>query len=396
MKILYILQTFQHPLIRGNNRHYEFIRHLSASHDITLLALSEFDIPAAVIEEMQGYTRHMELFGIGDPQTVKPRSGIRRLDVERQLWAATKEMKEVFYRLVREETFDLVLFQGKGVYSVIADFDELPLVIDFCDATSLRIRTRMSYVGMAKRALLLARYLQVRWIEHQMVNKTPYLAFASTRDRDLILETDMQLPTEIVSNGIDLAYWRLRNGHSRNNQLIFTGVMNYGPNEDAALYLIDTIMPRLWSDYPELELMIVGSEPTEKLRARASNQQSVTVTGHVEDMRPYLEQATLFVAPIRYASGQQNKIQEALAVGVPIVTTPLVADGVRFSGDELPLHTAEGSQDFAKKIVALLRDPEERARLSSDGRFYVEKHFDWPQTIGRLERLCRRARQGSK
>ena len=396
MKILYILQTFQHPLIRGNNRHYQFIRHLSASHDITLLALSRFDIPATAIEEMQGYTRHMELFSMSDTKMAKPRSGIKRLDFERRLWAARKEMKNAFYRLVRQEAFDLVLFQGKAVYSVIAEFDALPVVIDFCDATSLRIRTQMNYVGMAKRALLLARYLQVRWIERQMVKKTPYLGFASTRDRDLILGTNTQLPAEVVSNGIDLAYWHLRDGHSRNNQLLFTGVMNYGPNEDAALYLIDTIMPRLLSDFPELELMIVGSEPTEKLRSRASKLQSVTVTGYVEDMRPYLEQATLFVAPIRYASGQQNKIQEALAVGVPVVTTPLVADGVRFAGDELPLYTAEGSQAFAEKIVALLRNPEEQARLSSDGRLYVERHFDWSQTVGRWERLCMLALQGAR
>jgi glycosyltransferase involved in cell wall biosynthesis len=109
----------------------------------------------------------------------------------------------------------------------------------------------------------------------------------------------------------------------------------------------------------------------------------------VDDVRPYLEQACVYVAPIRYASGLQNKILEALAMEVPVVTTPIVVDGLRGGrGGEPPVRTAEAVDEVAASILTLLEDDGERRRLAADGRRFVEAEFDWSRGAGRLEAMC--------
>jgi glycosyltransferase involved in cell wall biosynthesis len=135
-------------------------------------------------------------------------------------------------------------------------------------------------------------------------------------------------------------------------------------------------LPHLKVSSPDVEVFIVGRDPSSSLQELAEQHPEVTVTGFVDDMRPYYEQSTVFVAPLRYASGLQNKIQEALAMGVPIVTTSITAAGVRVEeADEPPLYIADEPGDFANKISQLLGDQAERSRLSvQDGP--TPKHFD--------------------
>ncbi len=200
----------------------------------------------------------------------------------------------------------------------------------------------------------------------------------------------------IIPNGLDLQYWRRRSNDPRPNCLIFTGVMSYAPNEDTALYLIDQILPRLKQSLPDLELIIAGRDPTPALLERGGRHPEVTITGFVDDMRDYLEQASVFVAPLRYASGMQNKIQEALAMEIPVVTTSVVAAGFQMGdGREAPLYMADGPAAFAEKVVSLLGQPAEQARLAREGRQFAEKYFDWSRSARQLEQMCFAAIQRS-
>src|SRR5690606_32719078 len=115
--------------------------------------------------------------------------------------------------------------------------------------------------------------------------------------------------------------WTRRTHAPHPHTLIFTGVMDYSPNEDTALRLINQVMPRLRPLVPDVRLILAGRNPTPALLQQAQAHPDVTVTGFVEDMRDYLEQASVFVAPLRYGSGMQNKLQEALAMQVPIVAS---------------------------------------------------------------------------
>ncbi len=397
MKILHITPTFQHPKVRGSLRHYHFLRLLGPRHRITWLTLERFPVPQEARDEMATYTERIYTFPVaragsgGNGRSAPRLPGLpRRLAQRLAQQEAVSQMKRRFHQLLAEEEFDVVLFHGKDCYSVIHGWQGLPLVVDFCDATSLRVRTQMSTVSPGRKALLALRYLEVRRIERGMVASTPHLAFISHRDREAILGAGGQ--ATVIPNGIDLAYWKRRSRQPRPNTLIFTGVMNYAPNEDAALVLIDQVLPLLRERAPGLEIIIAGRDPTPALRERARRHPEVTVTGFVEDLRDVIEQAALFVAPLRYASGMQNKIQEALAMEIPVVTTSIVAEGIRVDPKETPpLVVADDPGAIAEAVLALLARPEEQHRLAQEGRTYAERHFDWERSAQQLEQMCQEA-----
>jgi glycosyltransferase involved in cell wall biosynthesis len=296
-------------------------------------------------------------------------------------------MKSAFTRLVQQTPYDLVLLHGKDVFSVIEDWDGLPVVIDFGDATSVRIRQSMRYASMTELPWRLLHYLEVRQIEKKLLRKTPYLAFISGRDRDAMPGHTNR--AKVIPNGVDLDYWKRKTHDPHPCCIVYTGVMNYPPNADGAHYLLERILPRVRQYIPKAKVMIVGRDPSKKLLEASKRYSNVTVTGFVDDIRPYLEEATVYAAPLRFASGMQNKLLEALAMEVPVVTTPIAAEGLKVDGGELPpLLTGAGEEQFAANLVHLLRQAETRSHLATAGRRFVANYFNWLHSAEMLEEMC--------
>lgn len=398
MRILYVLPSLQHPTIqRGGLRHYHFLRALARRHAITLLALGRADATPAARAEVGALVERALIFPVEEPgrRAVGGVRVLRRIGRALRERRAIRAMRAAFLELSRRESFDVLLFHGKAVYPVIQGFDGLPTVVDFCDATSMRLREQLRYAGRAEAPWRWWRYQAARRLERALLDQTRHVAFISPRDRAAVLGPAST--ATVIPNGIDLDYWSRGAGAARPNCLVFTGVMSYAPNEDAALYLIEYVLPALRASRPDVELFIVGRDPTPAVIAAARRAPGVTVTGYVDDVRPYLQQACVYVAPLRYASGLQNKILEALAMEVPVVTTPVVADGLRVDGGaEPPVRVAQGAADVAASILGLLTDADERRRLASAGRRFVEAEFDWEREAERLEAMCLEAAGGPR
>src|SRR3990170_4364597 len=226
MRILYIIPSSQHPLVRGNPRHYHFLREISPRHAITLLTLARSRIPAEAYQEIDSYTERLYTFtassdsGLAAGGRLNALVGDNRLNRFLQLRSGVRQMKQTFTRLVQQGGYDLLLFHGKDCFSVIEDFQDLPIVVDFCDATSMRVKSKMSYVGSAKRLLLSLRYRQVLQVEGKIVQKTPYLVFIPPRDRQAILGQNNR--AEVIPSGIDFQYWQRQTHNPQPNRLIFT------------------------------------------------------------------------------------------------------------------------------------------------------------------------------
>jgi glycosyltransferase involved in cell wall biosynthesis len=170
---------------------------------------------------------------------------------------------------------------------------------------------------------------------------------------------------------------------------VFTGVLDYPPNADAARYLLSTITPLVRQEIPNIEVVIAGRNPSPDVLALASRVPGVTVTGSVPDLRPYLESASVFVAPLRFASGMQNKILEAMAMELPVVTTPVAAEGVSIENEQPPLLVGTHAREIAAHITRVIRDPGTAQRLGVEGRRYVHRHCDWERSARLLDQLCR-------
>jgi glycosyltransferase involved in cell wall biosynthesis len=315
-----------------------------------------------------------------------PRIG-RQLQRKWEYRVACRKMRVALKQLIQQGSFDVLVLHGKVLFPVIRGFDALPLVIDMCDATCLRLRRQMAHSSLPKRAWLALQHMRMRRLEKEMMAKSSHTVFISARDRDAVLAPGES--AEVARIGVDSELWRRRAGQENSDTLIFAGVMNYAANVDAASYLIDEIVPRVRKDIPDLTVYIVGRDPVPALQQKAKQQPGVHVTGFVDDMKPYLERSAVAVAPIRYGAGIQNKLLEAMAMEVPVVTTALAAEGLRVAdGQTPPLYVAGNADEFAWRIVELLRDPVERARLARQGRQFVQRNYVWSHGAETLERMC--------
>jgi polysaccharide biosynthesis protein PslH len=386
MRVLYITAEVPYPLTSGYLRHYHILRGLSVRHDVTLLSLTrrpEVSPEAAAV--LGEFLTELEVVA----PTGSGRGIVRRAKQVLLRRAAARRLARRVRERLDTEPYDVVLFSGKDTFPALGAVTGVPVVVDVCDAASLRLRGQLEIASPTRRPALAARLAEIRRVERRIADATPHLLFASDRDRTAVMGD--RAGGEVVPNAVDLDYWRRSPEAATGSRVVLTGVMNYPPNHDAAMRLAERILPLVRADVPEAELVVAGRDPQPELLASAETRPWLQVTGAVPDLRPEIEAATVYCAPLRFASGIQNKVLEALAMEVPVVTTPVVADGVR-SGDEEPPMVIESEDDaLAAAIVRLLRTPEEYGHIAVDGRRYVEQAFSWPRSVAAVEAALHRA-----
>ncbi len=195
---------------------------------------------------------------------------------------------------------------------------------------------------------------------------------------------------QVLPNGVDLAYFTPGDEAARQDDcLVISGKMSYHANVAMVLYLVNEVMPLVWAERPAVKLVVAGKEPPREVAALAG-QANITVTGEVADMRPYLQQATIAVAPLQYGAGIQNKVLEAMACATPAITTSQVAGSFSVEWGR-QLLVADGAPAFAAATLQLLGDAARRRELGLAGRRYVEEHHGWDRIAARLEGIYRQA-----
>jgi glycosyltransferase involved in cell wall biosynthesis len=381
MKILYLTNAFPYPLTSGYLRHYFLIKELAQQHAITLLSVVGGKFDPANLKALQPYTERILTFtskSRGQPivqKIIYRADGLVRGD------SAIRQMRDALKKLLAEDQYDALLLSGKHTYEAIADLVTPPVVADMCDATSVRLRGSMSYAKPAKVAPLWVEYQQVQHIERQILNRSEHVLFASLRDCEALSHSR---PATVVPNGVDTEYWKRTTPNLGHNTLIFTGAMNYPPNSDAAHCLITEILPLVQKRVPDVKLLIVGHSPTPDL-VELGKHPSVTVTGFVDDMRPYLEQASVFVAPLRFGAGIQNKVLEAMAMELPVIASSIAAEGLRTEEGECPfIQTAETAEEYAALIIKQFAQEPTPAKAA---RAYIEDNFVWKRSGALLSRI---------
>ena len=390
MRILYVLQRIRHPALRGELRHYHFLRRLASRHAITLVSLAECEVPPEALTELSGYAERFVLVdGLPPPRPTREAGGLAELGWRaRKRWRTRRsllELRRVVQELLAREPFDVMLLAGINLFGLIDGRNGVPMVLDWCDADSLRLRQGLRYASVLEWPWRMLRYGQVRRTE-RLLRGASHVAFISPRDRDAAHGPDSR--AAVVPNGVDVAFWQ-RRGRPVPGRIVFTGVLDYPPNDDAARYLIEEVAPRVRRRVPGLEVVIAGRSPSAALAAAAARAPGVTVTGDVPDLRPYLDSATVFVAPLRFASGMQNKLLEAMAMELPVVTTPVAADGLRLDPNaDPPVRVGRDADQIATHVVDLLVDPPLAQRLGADGRRYVSQYCDWDRSADMLDGLC--------
>ena len=377
-------------------RPYNLIRALvRMGHQITLLtaaSTSAQDLEQA--DELRTWGMRVEVFPV--PLTRSLGNCLRALPTRQPLQAAFSyhpEMEQRLNELIRKDHFDVVHVEHLRAARLLQALSGVPTVYDSVDCISLLFEQAVKRGAQLRSRLMAALDLaRTRRYEAQLLMRCRHVVVTSQRDKDALeklahryLSPQAQpAPITVITNGVDLQYFRPQedSGPRDDQTIVFTGKMSYHANIAAVLYFAQEVLPHIWNRNPQVRFQIVGKDPPEAVQQLAADGR-IEVTGTVEDLRPYLAQATVAVCPALYAVGIQNKVLEAMAMGTPVVSTSAGCAALAAEEGQAIL-TADGAEPLAAAVMRVLSDPTLAERLSIAGQQYVEAHHSWEAGARRL------------
>ena len=390
MRILLVSAAPPYPLFHGDRL---MVFHLGRSlaergHAIDLLALTQGPEDHEHQQHYAGIFDHVELIDEAHHGSVNflarvVRPGRRWPRRAEDSWSPA--MWRAIDRRLDGGSYDAVqLLGGTRIYEFFHALRGTPAVITPADSFGLRARRMFeAETGTAARLRGRMRWLTARAYERWMYDPYARTIVLSEVDRAVLLAGNPGLRVQVIPNGVDLGAFQAHAVERADNVLLFVGNFAYGPNADAALHLAAEIFPRVQELVPEAKLWLVGNAPPPALRALASD--AISVTGRVPDVQPYLASATAFISPLRVGVGIKNKVLEALAMGCPLVATPLSVDGIAVTEGLDAIVAAD--EDLAGATVRVLQDGALRRRLSRNGRALIEARYSWSHVAESYESL---------
>jgi sugar transferase (PEP-CTERM/EpsH1 system associated) len=390
VKILYVCHRFPFPPRRGGKiRPFNMIRHLSRTHDVTVASIVRSAQEAAESEGLAQHCARYEIARVYDP--------VQALRMVARLPTTAPSSLAYFYspdlaRRVREllasERFDLIFVHCSSAAQYVEHVQGVPKILDFGDMDSQKWLEYGRYKPFPlSLGYRLEGYKLMR--EERRLASRFDLCTATTRAEWETLESlGTGVATGWFPNGVDSDYFAPSAEPYDPDTIAFVGRMDYYPNQECMFDFCARTLPRLQAHRPALKLLIVGADPSPPVRD-LQRVPGVTVTGSVPDVRPYLRRSALMVAPLNIARGTQNKILEAMATGVPVVTSRAAAGGVD-AVDREHFLVAAAPEHYAALILQILEQPQERMRLARAGRARMLSNHDWGKSMQRLEQIIER------
>jgi glycosyltransferase involved in cell wall biosynthesis len=285
--------------------------------------------------------------------------------------------------LVEKIQPDVIYSQMIRTAEYTKNFHEISKTLDYMDALSLGLKKRCQKSHWLTRWFWKDEFERVSKYEKVISHYFDHLTIISQKDaKSIALPVDKKF--EIVSNGIDFDFFSANNS-IHENAVIFTGNMNYPPNVDAALRLGLHIMPKLWKKLPHIKLIIAGAEPHRTLHQHLKDSR-IEITGWMDDIRKAYARGRVFIAPMTLGSGMQNKILEALSMGLPVVCSEIAADAF---DEELKkiLFVAESDDEYVNNIISILN--QEVLHPLADVQSIIQSKFSWKKATEPLLSLLR-------
>ena len=193
--------------------------------------------------------------------------------------------------------------------------------------------------------------------------------------------------TSAIPTGVDIDFYRPEGLESPDPEIVFTGSMDWLPNVDGITWFAEEILPLVIAEVPRLKIWVVGRKPLPSIQSLAEKHPQIVVTGTVDDVRPYMHRARLYVVPLRIGGGTRMKIFEAMALSKAIVSTPVGAEGLPVTHDR-DIMLASEPREFARNVIALLGDDGRRRALGEAGRRLVTENFTWDVVARRFGEIC--------
>ncbi len=394
MRILWLKSDLLLPLDKGGKlRTWHLMRHLARAHEITYLAFAD---PATPVGDMDGMRE------VAARVVTVPRSDAVKGSWRFSAGAAARLVDPAPYAVAkyRSRAYRAALrsLLAEGVFDlIVCDFlvpavnlpTRLPcpsVLFTHNVEAELWRRHADTATGWLRRQLYATQHRRMLRFEGRTLRRFDQVLAVSDADAETI---DRLYPDAlaarpfVVPTGVDTAFFTPGGEPERDAELVFTGSMDWLPNEDAMLFFCRQVLPLVRLQEPGARLAIVGRAPTPAVK-KLAREPGVEVTGRVDDVRPFMRRAAAYVVPLRIGGGTRLKIFEAMAMGKAVVSTTVGAEGLPVTDDE-HVSIADDPRTFARAVVRVLHDAPHRRRLETAARALVVAEHDWSAVAGRLD-----------
>lgn len=403
MKVLWLSHLIPWPPSGGVlQRSYNLLREVAGRHDIHLLALHQrAQLASARLPEarkvLEALGVKVEIFPIpADASRLRwglmLAGGLLRATPYDVNWLRSRCLHERTLELSKGKAFDCIHVDTLGMAPYAKPFARTPMALNHHNVESQMMERRArNETSVLRRSLLAYEARRLARYERRVCPAAAVNIVVSELDAERLRRVAGPVGSVVVENGVDVGFFRPTGRvDERPKSLVFAGGMSWYPNREAVLFLAREIWPRLVAADPEHSLRVVGAHPPREILELAGRDERVTAPGFVDDVRPEIEAASIYVCPIRDGGGTRLKILDALAMGRPLVATHLAVEGIALREGEHYL-PAETPEEFVEQILRLDRDAGLRVRLAQAGRSLMEQRCAWPVVGERLDRAWHRA-----
>ena len=371
-KLLVITSRFPFPLEKGDKlRAYHQIKELSKNFKVYLVSSTEHKVSDEDLTELSKFCEDVSTFRINKFE--KWFGAGLSLFMNRPLQIGYFHHSRIHRKIkkyLQHLQPDHIYCQLIRAAEYVKNYHECDKTIDYMDALSKGAERRSDQSKGIKRIIFLSEYRRLLKYENAIFEYFEHHTIISKQDRNYIFHSERN-KIKVIPNGVDDSFLNYAKKNKQDGDLLFTGNMSYPPNIKASNYIIKAILP-LMKNNPTVT--IAGADPVKEIRLLQSNE--VRITGFVEDIRQYYGSHKVFVAPMFIGTGLQNKLLEAMAVGIPCVTTTLANNALNAT-PEIEILIADDAVSFAQQIERLLKDDELRTTISRNAKKFIERSYNW-------------------
>jgi glycosyltransferase involved in cell wall biosynthesis len=420
MKILLICPFFPYPPNTGIRiREYNIIKQLSKKHLIALCSFVQSEKEVRFIKELKSFCfeiipiRHK--FELGRRRWYHVPLGFFWPNAICFFGRGTKELFEVILKLIKKYHFDCIIVDTLYMARYVSDIKNISKFL--VEHNIETIVQRRIFLHTKSLIMKLRKYLY--WKSFEKFEAKTCEQFlgcivVSNEDKKFLLKISPRISNlEVIPNGVDTSFCSFSFNLKENNNLIFTGALTYSANFDAMQYFLKEIYYLIKKEIPNIKLKITGGTRGVNIN-KLKLDESVKLTGYVDDVRPLIKNSAVCIVPLRIGGGTRVKILEAMALGTPVVSTSIGAEGIeglrpvirgswlvardtnnetRYTKNDFNIWIADTPEDFAEAVVTLLEDENLAEALGKNARRYVEENHNWDEKAKQLEEIYEKAMQ---
>ncbi|RYE24042.1 MAG: glycosyltransferase [Sphingobacteriales bacterium] len=389
MKILFFANRIPYPPYRGDKlKIYNLAKRLQ-HHELHLLTFAQSKEEYQYLAELEKIFTKVHLVYL--PKWKSALNCIPGLwkDVPLQvLYFESAEMRSKLAEVLQQDTFDAIHVQHLRMSPYLDKREELPRILDMPDAFSLYWqRRKQMQTNPAKKVFEHIEQQRVARYEYKMLERYNMSLVCSQEDLDYLKNKNGVGDIRLLPNGVDLDTFKAGDhDYSHNHTLLFTGNMDYAPNVDAVGYFVKEVLPLIHNKYPNTQFIIAGQRPLKKVQDLASDK--IKVTGFIKDLAAVYNEASVVVAPLRFGAGTQNKVLEAMAMGVPVVCSNIGFKGLGIQSGEGAIMQTDPAE-FAQSVVDLLSSENMRRSVGEKGVNVMHARFGWDAIAKQLEKYLK-------